>query len=86
MNKIEGTHREHRPLTASPLQRDWILILVTGALLIFGLMMVYSTTFDLSYYWDGTSTFFFYKQVRNLLIGFGILALLASLDDFIDHS
>lgn len=80
MNKIEGTHREHRPLTASPLQRDWILILVTGALLIYGLMMVYSTTFDLSYYAVGTSTFFFYKQVRNLLIGFGILALLASLD------
>lgn len=80
MIQTETAHQEQRRLTASPLQWDWTLVLVTGALLIFGLMMVYSTTFDLSYYFNGTSTFFFFKQVRNMVIGFGIMALLASLD------
>ena len=80
MNENHAIHRKNRRLAASPLQFDWTLVLVTGFLLILGLMMVYSTTFDLSYDLDGTRTFFFFKQVRNLVIGFGVMVLLASLD------
>ena len=35
-------------------QVDWILAMMTAILLVFGIMMVFSTTFDLSYNWHGS--------------------------------
>ena len=35
-------------------QVDWILAMMTSILLVFGIMMVFSTTFDLSYNWHGS--------------------------------
>lgn len=65
---------------AGPLGFDWGLLLVVGVLVAFGLMMVYSTTFDWSYRdFDSPLTVFF-RQVRSLLIGLVVMALVARLD------
>ncbi|MDP6225511.1 MAG: hypothetical protein QF501_03490, partial [Anaerolineales bacterium] len=59
---------------------DWPLLLVTGALLIFGMMMVYSTTFDLSYYWYDNRSTMFVKHMWHMAAGMAALAFYARLD------
>jgi len=48
---------------------DVYLLLIVAALLAFGLLMVYSTTFDWSYLEYGSPVRIFLKQVRSLAIG-----------------
>ena len=67
-------------MTASPAYLDWPLLLVTGALLIFGMMMVYSTTFDLSYYWHDNRSTMFVKHLWHMVVGLAALAFCARLD------
>ena len=67
-------------MTASPANVDWPLLLVTGALLIFGMMMVYSTTFDLSYYWYDNRSTMFVKHMWHVAAGLAALAFCARLD------
>ncbi|MDB4209281.1 FtsW/RodA/SpoVE family cell cycle protein, partial [Amylibacter sp.] len=67
-------------MTASPAHLDWPLLLVTGALLIFGMMMVYSTTFDLSYYWYDNRSTMFVKHLWHVMVGLAALAFCARLD------
>jgi cell division protein FtsW len=53
---------------------DTMLLVVAGALVAFGLMMVYSTTFDWSYREYGSPSIIFMKQVQWL--GVGVLGML----------
>ncbi len=65
---------------ANPLNLDWGLLLVVGVLLAFGLMMVYSTTFDWSYTDFKSPTAVFFRQVRSLAIGLVVMFVLARID------
>jgi cell division protein FtsW len=55
---------------------DTMLLVVTGALVAFGLMMVYSTTFDWSYQEFGSPSVIFMRQVRWLVVG--VVAMLVA--------
>jgi cell division protein FtsW len=59
---------------------DVYLALATFALVSFGLMMVFSTTFDWSYQTTGSPVMIFLKQVRSLGIGLAVAAILSRLD------
>lgn len=48
---------------------DYWLILAVAGLLIIGMLMVYSTTFDLGLQWHDKATYFFEKQLIALVIG-----------------
>ncbi len=65
---------------ANPLNMDWGLLLVVGVLLAFGLMMVYSTTFDWSYREYNSPTTIFFRQIRSLAIGLGVMFVVARID------
>ncbi len=58
------------------LRIDTMLLVVAGALVAFGLMMVYSTTFDWSYREFQDPSVIFFKQVQWL--GVGIVAMLVA--------
>ncbi len=53
---------------------DWILLGATAALLAIGLMMVYSSSFDLGYRLTGDPAYFFKRQLQ--WMGLGALAML----------
>ncbi|GAB4535478.1 MAG: putative lipid II flippase FtsW [Anaerolineae bacterium] len=53
---------------------DYLLIIVIAALLIVGLMMVYSATFALGYQLYGQPTYFFIRQA--LWMGLGLIAMI----------
>ena len=55
---------------------DTMLLVVAGGLVAFGLMMVYSTTFDWSYREFGSPSVIFMRQVRWL--GVGLVAMLVA--------
>jgi cell division protein FtsW len=61
--KTESTHKV-----------DYLLIVIIAALLIVGLMMVYSATFALGYQLHGQPTYFFIRQA--LWMGIGLLAMI----------
>lgn len=65
---------------SSPLNLDWGLLLIVGVLIAFGLMMVYSTTFDWSYRKYDSPTTIFFKQARSLGIGLVVMFVMARLD------
>lgn len=65
---------------SNPLTMDWALLLVVGVLIAFGLMMVYSTTFDWSYRDFNSPVEVFFRQVRSLAIGLVIMVVLARID------
>jgi len=55
---------------------DYLLIITVVALLIVGLMMVYSATFALGYQLHGQPTYFFIRQL--LWMGLGLMAMIIS--------
>jgi cell division protein FtsW len=62
---------------------DLYLILTVGILCAVGLLMVYSASIDMSYLATGdpgNTTYFFLRQVRSMVIGLVVLAILARLD------
>jgi cell division protein FtsW len=48
---------------------DYWLVLAVAGLLIIGMLMVYSTTFDLGLQWQDKATYFFEKQLIALVVG-----------------
>jgi len=75
MTTVELPHTEQpvrKKLFGLPI--DGLLIVIVGALVAFGLMMVYSTTFDLSYQTYGDPSLIFFRQVRWL--GVGLITML----------
>ena len=59
---------------------DYWLVLVVAALLAIGLMMVYSTTYELGYRVHGQPTYYFVRQVVWTALGAVVMLLLARLD------
>ncbi|HMB23928.1 MAG TPA: putative peptidoglycan glycosyltransferase FtsW [Anaerolineales bacterium] len=59
---------------------DIPLILTVIALLVFGLIMLYSASFDFSYKEYGSSTYMFQRQVRWVLLGITIVFVLSLFD------
>jgi len=59
---------------------DYILVGVVGALLVLGLLMVYSTTFDIGYRLNGDPFYFLKRQTLWAVLGVGVAAGLASVD------
>src|SRR5919197_210615 len=60
---------------------DIPLVLTVVALIVFGLIMLYSASFDFSFNQFGSATYMFVRQVRWLLIG-AIVASALSLFDY----
>lgn len=60
--------------TESAHKYDYLLIVIIAALLIVGLMMVYSATFALGYQLYGQPTYFFIRQA--LWMGLGLMAMI----------
>lgn len=57
--------------------QDWILLGATAALVAVGLMMVFSTTYDLSYrLFDGDAAYYFRRQIQ--WVGIGTMLLLVA--------
>ena len=62
---------------------DWYLVLAVGMLCAIGLLMVYSASIDVSYQVTGeadSTTYFFVRQVRSMLIGVVVALIIARLD------
>jgi len=59
---------------------DIPLVLTVVALLVFGLIMLYSASFDFSYKEYGSSTYMFMRQVRWLLLGIAVVFALSLFD------
>ncbi|MCD6555214.1 MAG: putative lipid II flippase FtsW, partial [Anaerolineae bacterium] len=59
---------------------DYFLIITVAALLIVGLMMVYSSTFDLAYKGFGDPAYFFRRQILWMVLGLGALIVLARIE------
>ncbi len=88
-------HRRASPLVEAPSLRprarravssvgvDLYLVLVVGMLCAVGLLMVYSASIDVSYQVTGkadSTTYFFVRQARSMLIGVIVATVLARLD------
>jgi cell division protein FtsW len=67
-----AARRDHK--TEITPKYDYFLIIILAALLIVGLMMVYSATFALGYQLYGQPTYFFIRQT--LWMGLGLLAMI----------
>lgn len=59
---------------------DYLLILITAALLMLGLLMVYSTTFDWGYSNYGDPFYWVKRQVLWLMVGIIVAVVLAQMD------
>jgi cell division protein FtsW len=59
---------------------DYVLILAIAALVILGLMMVYSSTFDVAYLEYDNPSYFFNRQLIWTAMGLGVLVFLARVD------
>src|SRR5688572_11519073 len=59
---------------------DIPLVLAVVALMVFGLIMLYSASFDFSYNEFGSSTHMFTRQVKWMLLGVGVAFLLSLFD------
>ena len=61
-------------------QTDYVLIIVVAALSILGLMMVYSSTFDMAYLAYGNQNYFFHRQLIWMALGTIVIVVLARID------
>jgi len=59
---------------------DYLLLVIVAALLIIGLMMVYSATFDLAYKEYGQPTYFLIRQVLWAALGLAVLLVMARIE------
>jgi cell division protein FtsW len=59
---------------------DYVLLLTVAALLLMGLMMVYSTTFDWSYAETGSPMSFLLRQAAWVILGLVVMAVLSRVD------
>ena len=75
---VQGQRSERsRPGAAHP---DYVLLLAVTALLLIGLMMVFSTTFDWSYQYTGSPLTFFLRQVTWMALGLLVMVVLVRID------
>jgi cell division protein FtsW len=77
MNGKRVLDRQERMTNA---QTDYVLIIVVAALSILGLMMVYSSTFDMAYLAYGNQNYFFHRQLIWMALGTIVIVVLARID------
>ncbi|MFQ5578734.1 MAG: putative lipid II flippase FtsW, partial [Anaerolineae bacterium] len=75
MSRRTRTQKQNTPPSI-----DYLLIVATCALIIVGLMMIYSTTFYLGYQLHDQPTYFFVRQLVWVALGIGTLTLLARIE------
>lgn len=80
MSGREITHGRLRQLRLIRMRTDYVLVVVVTALLILGLMMVYSSTFDMAYREYGNPNHFLWRQLVWTVLGTGVLIFLARID------
>jgi cell division protein FtsW len=80
MASAEVTGRRQERIRAGTAHMDYVLLLGVIALLLIGLMMVFSTTFDWSYEDTGSPLTFFVKQSAWTLLGLLALAIMSRID------
>lgn len=85
VNTLSAVHTGAKPRPAERkklvgLDVDVYLLMVVGILLAFGLMMVFSTTFDWSYAEFGSPSVIFFRQVRSLVVGLAVMGMLTLID------
>ena len=77
----DTVRRIERATAKSWPRMDYILAVTIGALLLIGLMMVYSATFDMAYQWNnGQSAYYLIRQLASAVLGLVLLLALARLD------
>ncbi len=59
---------------------DYLLLVIVGTLLIIGLMMVYSASFNLGYTEYGQPTYFFIRQVVWTLLGAAVMTVMTRIE------
>lgn len=77
MSGETATLRQERVVRA---RTDYELVIAVAALCILGLMMVYSSTFDMAYTEYGNANHFFYRQLIWLTLGLALMILVARID------
>jgi cell division protein FtsW len=69
-----------RQLRLMRTRMDYVLIMAVAALVILGLMMVYSSTYDMAYREYGNANRFFARQLIWTALGVGVMVVLARVD------
>ena len=69
-----ATNRQERVTHAGT---DYVLVVVVAALVILGLMMVYSSTFDMAYLEYDNPNYFFHRQLIWLVLSIIIMIVIA---------
>ena len=59
---------------------DYWLVLIVAALLVIGMLYVYSTTFDYGFLWRDSSTYFFQRQFIAMLLGLAGIVVIMQFD------
>lgn len=80
MKRKSVSKRHSRQVRLLRMRTDYVLVLDIAALLILGLMMVYSSTFDMAYEYYGDSNRFFLRQLIWAALGLGALIVLSRID------
>jgi cell division protein FtsW len=75
-----ATYKRTRQARLMRMRTDYVLVLVVAALTILGLMMVYSSTFDMAYLTYGKPSYFLLRQLIWTALGLGVLIALARID------
>ena len=82
--KAKTQKRSHRTAVSKAEGRlphgDYPLIAATAALLVFGLMMVYSASYDIAYRDKGDAAYYLVRQVLWMLLGIGVAVAVARSD------
>ena len=77
----DSIRRIERAASKSWPRMDYILAVTISALVLIGLMMVYSATFDMAYQWNnGQSAYYLIRQLVSGALGLVLLVALAQLD------
>jgi cell division protein FtsW len=80
MASVEATGGRIERTRPGAARMDYVLLLSVVALLLIGLMMVFSTTFDWSYEETGSPLTYFLKQTAWTLLGLLALAIMSRID------
>lgn len=82
MAPINVVKKRSEPLLAgrNKYNVDYWLLLGTAALLVFGFLMVYSTTFDLGFRFKDNPVYYMTRQVGAMALGIGLIVIIMQFD------
>ena len=80
LGRANVSRKKSRQARILQMRTDYVLVLVVAALLILGVMMVYSSTFDMAYVEYDNPNRFLFRQLAWAGLGLGVLIGLARID------